>query len=64
MIREISFREGEKEIEAELLACCQNPTLNPMQLPAAVEKYLPECTASFVTCRRVEIYDTEENIFR
>ena len=64
MIRELSIRAGEKEVELELLGCCQNPTLNPMQLPAAIEKYLPEIKPDFVTCRRVEIYDTEENIFR
>ena len=64
MIRSLSIRAEKKEVELELLGCCQNPTLNPMQLPAAIEKYLPEARPDFVTCRRVEIYDTEENIFR
>lgn len=44
--------------------CCQNPTLNPMQLSAAVERYLPELKPDFVKCARIEIYDTEENVFR
>jgi len=35
-----------------------------MQLGAAVEKYLPEYKADFVKYSRIEIYDTEENIFR
>ena len=44
--------------------CCQNPTLNPMQLSAAVSKYLPDIQPDFVRCRRLEIYDTNEKVFR
>lgn len=44
--------------------CCQNPSLNPMQIAAAIEKYLPECTPSFVECSRMEIYDQKEQQFR
>ena len=44
--------------------CCQNPTLNPVQLSAAIAKYLPELTPDFVTCCRNEIYTPEETIFR
>ena len=51
-------------LELHALVCCQNPTLNPMQLNAAIEKYLPDCKADFVKCRRVEVYDTNETVFR
>ena len=51
-------------LQLQALICCQNPTLNPMQLSAAIEKYLPECKADFVRCRRIEVYDTNENVFR
>ena len=44
--------------------CCQNPTLNPMQICAAIEKYLPARKPDFCKTRRLEIYDTEERIFR
>ncbi len=44
--------------------CCQNPTLNPMQLSAAIDKYLPACKADFVRCCRLEIYNTNETVFR
>ena len=44
--------------------CCQNPTLNPMQLAAAVERYVPEMKPDFVKCGRIEIYDINESIFR
>ena len=48
----------------DALICCQNPTLNPMQLGAAVEAYLPAYKADFVKFSRIEIFDTEENTFR
>ena len=41
------------------LVCCQNPTLNPMQLTAAVSRYLPEFAPDFAKCCRNEIYDSE-----
>lgn len=46
------------------LVCCQNPTLNPMQLAAAITTHLPELTPDFARCSREEIYDTNEAIFR
>ncbi len=44
--------------------CCQNPTLNPAQLTAAIGVYLPEYTPDFTKCSRMEIYDAQEEIFR
>ena len=44
--------------------CCQNPTLNPMQLHGAIIRHLPELTPSFAKCARLELYDLEGNIFR
>lgn len=65
MIRRISVeRVSGEELALHALVCCQNPSLNPMQLSAAIEKYLPGLTPNFVHCRRVEIYDTENNVFR
>lgn len=46
------------------LVCCQNPSLNPMQLVSAIERHLPEYAPDFAKCRREEIYDAEEIIFR
>jgi radical SAM-linked protein len=64
MIRSLQVAEGEKAVTLELLACCQNPTLNPMQLCAAIERYLPELKPDFAHCRRLEIYDMNEKTFR
>ena len=54
----------EKVLEIRTRVCCQNPSLNPMQLMAAMEQYQPEMKPSFVTCRRLEVYDTDGKVFR
>ena len=56
--------ENENELTIHARICCQNPSLNPMQLAAAIEKYAPEGQPDFVRCCREEIYDTNENVFR
>lgn len=65
MIRRLVVKqESPQEIQISALVCCQNPTLNPMQLAAAIEKYLPDLAPDFTVCSRVEIYDTENKVFR
>ena len=65
MIRELSVAQtGEKELRVEALITCQNPSLNPMQLYGAIVRYLPEFAPDFCTCRREELYDANETIFR
>lgn len=48
----------------EAVVCCQNPSLNPMQLASAVEAYLPDSVPDHVRCERTELYDANEVIFR
>ena len=65
MIRKLAVSPLDgNSLTLDAVVCCQNPTLNPMQLSAAIEKYLPECKADFVRCRRVEIYDQNNEKFR
>lgn len=65
MIRRISVRqESGNSLVLDAVVCYQNPTLNPMQLPLAVEKYLPTLKPDFSRCQRLEIYDINENVFR
>ena len=65
MIRRLEVvQTDDNTIELRALVCCQNPTLNPLQLVAAIERHMPALKPDFAKCRRVEIYDTEENIFR
>lgn len=52
------------EVEIDTIISCQNPTLNPMQIPLAIELYLPELKPSFSRCCRIEIFDKYSNIFR
>lgn len=65
MIRSIEVAEqGMDALQLDTLICCQDPTLNPMQFAAAVERYLPDYRPDFVKYSRLEIYDAEEKIFR
>ena len=51
-------------LSVSVLAYCQNPTLNPMQIAVAVNHYLPEFAPDFSSCTRNEIYDIRESVFR
>ena len=65
MIKAMSVaQEGETYICIRSRVCCQNPSLNPMQIVAAIEHYLPELTPDHAICRRMEIYDFNEKVFR
>lgn len=65
MIRELSVEAvNDHEICLKVKICCQNPSLNPSQIPAAISKYLPELSADFVRIFRREIYNTNNEIFR
>lgn len=65
MIRGLQISQiGENAILMRCCICCQNPSLNPMQLVAAIERYCPECKPDFAKCRRTEIFDTDLNVFR
>lgn len=65
MIRSLEVTvPGSHTLAMDALICCQNPTLNPMQLSAAVAKYLPHLRPDFAKCARIEVYDTNETIFR
>ncbi len=55
---------GNREVELHCLICCQNPTLNPAQITAAISLYLPELIPDYCKYRRMEIYDSQENVFR
>ena len=58
------LKEGEQELVLDCVVCCQNPTLNPMQLVTAIELYLPEIKPDFAKCKRIEIFDKDRNVFR
>ena len=65
LIRKLDVvRVDEHTLELRTRICCQNPTLNPAQLVAAINLYLPEYVPDFTKCSRLEIMDAQESIFR
>lgn len=65
MIRKLETSAVDSQVlRLAVRVCCQNPSLNPMQLAAAVSKYLPEYTPDFAKSARVNLYDINEHIFR
>ncbi len=65
MIRSLSVtRESDHTLRIDARICCQNPTLNPMQMVCAIERNLPELNPDFTRCHRLEIYRNDETIFR
>lgn len=57
-------REGENVIKLDAVICCQNPSLNPAQLTAAISKELPQYAPDFSKICRLELYDQQNEIFR
>ncbi len=65
MVLEIQAEESSsRELCLKTLICCQNPSLNPSLITAAIAKYLPDLTPDFVRICRREIYNTNKEIFR
>ena len=65
MIKSLEVAQtDDNTVQLKARVCCQNPTLNPMQLHGAVVRHLPELAPDFAKCERVELYDIDGNIFR
>lgn len=65
MIKSLSVAsDSDTDLLIDCVICCQNPSLNPMQLIAAVEKYLPALRPDFSICARREIFDGDLQVFR
>lgn len=65
LVRKLDIRqEDANTVLLRALVCCQNPTLNPMLLAAAVEKHLPHRSPDFARVLRKEITDENETVFR
>jgi radical SAM-linked protein len=65
MIRSMQIDHlNDHTLRMSAVICCQEPSLNPSQLSAAVTKYLPEYHFDFARCRRCELLDADGQIFR
>lgn len=57
-------QRNSNSIVLDAVVCCQNPTLNPMQIIEAIRIYKPEFAPDFAKCCRVALYDRQEAIFK
>ena len=65
MIRSFQLRQNDANtIVMDAVICCQNPTLNPAQIVAAIHQYAPQYAPNFTKCRRIEIFTQQEKQFR
>ncbi len=64
MIRELKVQTTNNKLVLDCIVCCQNPSLNPMLLASAIEKYLPDMKPDFAAFRRIEIFDETLTVFR
>lgn len=65
LIKEMFVTEaGEKELQLECVICCQNSSLNPSQIVSAIEIHIPELKPDFSKCKRIELYDVNDIVFR
>lgn len=64
MLHRFSLFARPRELVLRCTVSAQNPSLNPMLLAAAIERYLPDCRPDFTRCRRVEVLDANGEVFR
>lgn len=64
MIRTLEIEQSMDQIRFGGIVCCQEPSLNPMQLVAAVERYLPHLRPVYSKCTRLELLDRNGLPFR
>ena len=65
MIRELTVKQPDNNrIVLDAIICCQNPTLNPTLLTAAISANLPHLKPDDSICRRIEIFDNSQTVFR
>lgn len=65
MIQHLAFEQADENlITANATVCCQNPSLNPMQIVAAVQRYSPEMKPNHAKYCRLELFDYQNTVFR
>ena len=65
MIRSLEVKQADAhQLQIHALVCCQNPSLNPAQLVAAIQLYLPEYAPDFAKNCRLDLFTAEQKRFR
>lgn len=64
MIRKVECSVSADQIVLTAHISAQNPSLNPVLLTAAIERYMPQDKPDFVRYRRIEVFDESGELFR
>lgn len=63
-VKEYSLSVAGRAVDIHCTVSAINPSLNPLLIVSAIERYLPECKPDFVKCCRLELLDAQGNVFR
>ncbi|MGI6012784.1 MAG: TIGR03936 family radical SAM-associated protein [Oscillospiraceae bacterium] len=63
-IDRIQFREGRDCVIVDAMISAQEPTLNPDLLVSALHQLQPELAPDYAAFRRIEVFDSEKQVFR
>lgn len=64
MIRSFEVCCDRNVVTVDAIICCQNPTLNPMQIVEAIRMHLPEYAPDFAACCRLQLFDKKMEHFK
>lgn len=64
LLKDFAIEQMSDKVRIFCRVCAQNPSLNPLLLVQAIERYVPECKPDYCRCRRLEIYDENGKVFR
>ena len=64
MIKELDVSAEGSGVSVRAIICCQNPSMNPMQIVSAVQRYTSGEKPVHSVCHRIEIFDAQKVIFR
>lgn len=56
--------QNDNTLVLDVIICCQNPTLNPMQIVEAIRIYKPDAAPSFAKVCRISLYDKQQAKFK
>ena len=65
MIKKLELQKSDAHtVRIEAVVCAQNPSLNPMQLVAAIERHAPAQKPDFASCMRLDVLEETGESFR
>jgi radical SAM-linked protein len=64
MIKHCEIKQRGNALILTCTVCAQNPSLNPMLIVKAIERYAPNSSPDFASCRRLEVFDENGDVFR